>query len=96
MVIFTITGYFIIRTIVINFHISFIISIRRNSAAAGVNGSTAIGLSRQVDRRCGDVRDRILGINSSHGYALRLSVTQEISRTRLILLYTIIVIMPIP
>jgi len=41
-----------------------------------------IGLSRQMDRRCGGVRDPILGINSSHGYALRLSLTQEISRTR--------------
>jgi len=43
---------------------------------------TAIGLSLQMDRRCGGVRDRILGINSSRGCALRLSVIQEISRTR--------------
>ena len=45
--------------------------------------SAAIGLSRQMDRRCGGVRDRSsMGINSGHVLGLRLSITQRISRTR--------------
>jgi len=45
--------------------------------------STAIGLSRQMDRRCGGVRDgSSMGINSDHVLGLRLSITQRISRTR--------------
>ena len=43
----------------------------------------AIGLSRQMDRRCGGVRDRSsMGINSGYVLGLRLSITQRISRTR--------------
>ena len=59
--------------------------IRQNSRYTAVcRHSAAIGLSRQMDRRCGGVRDRSsMGINSGHVLGLRLSITQRISRTRL-------------
>ena len=55
--------------------------------------SSSIGLSHQMDRWCGGVRDRVLGINPIHGSDLRLSIVlKRIRRTRLIQLYTVIIV----
>ena len=43
-------------------------------SAKTLNNSHVIGLSNQMDRRCGGVRDWILGISSIHGSGLRLSI----------------------
>ena len=49
---------------------------RVHQCSKTLNKKHVNGLSNQMERRCGGVRDRILGINSVvHGSGLRLSIT---------------------